>query len=313
MLRVMDNPIRTKQGFAHATGLGHRNGTLTRIRERLDSISGTARQIADVVLANPEKAAYSTITDLAKRSNVSQSAVVRFCRQFGYAGYQEFRIALAQDIVDLVSVELEAISDEDDVATMARKIAATHTRAIESTLDLLDAAALKDAATAISRAGRISIHAAGPSRAVAIDVLSRFMRVGLPVVHHSELHAQMIEAGHLQRGDVAIGVSHSGSSIGTVEPLRAAREQGATTICITRFADTPLTEVSDIVLYAASQSLPQAVKRVSRPAMLLVSETLFALVTRELSAPHSKAMERSRVAIHRLRDAAMYDNTEEVE
>lgn len=288
------------------------SGTLARVRQAANAFSGKSQKLARFILEDPHRVAYLTITDLARRSGVSQSAIVRFAKALGFKGYPEFRIALAQDVVDYGSLDLDEIGEEDDVRTVAQRVAAANIQVIEDTLELLDSAALARAAEAISRAGRVSIHAAGPTYAVAWEAFSRFSRLGLSVVSHQELHTQMTSASQLGPGDVAIGISYGGYSIGTVEPLRAAREQGATTICITRLARNPLTTVSDIVLHAATMdSARTSRRRASRTSMNFLVEVLFVLVAADPSVSGDDGPHRSRAAIDRLRQAAFHLPAEE--
>jgi DNA-binding MurR/RpiR family transcriptional regulator len=203
-------------------------------------------------------------------------------------------------------VELGDIGPDDDTAQVTRKVADANLQAIKDTAKIVDSGELERAAQAILNASRISIHAVGPAYTVAWEAFSKFHRAGLPVTVYSDLHTQMTLAGQLQKGDVAFGISSGGHSIATIEPLKAAREQGATTICLTRFSKSPLTETSDIRLFtAAYDSVASGRGRGSRTAMLFVVETLFALVTHDIESTSSGSLERSRRAIRRLRKVAI--------
>jgi DNA-binding MurR/RpiR family transcriptional regulator len=67
-----------------------------------------------------------------------------------------------------------------------------------------------------------------------------------------------MSASTLNSRDVAIGVSHSGATKDTVDSIKVAKNAGATTICITNFARSPITEFTDIVLLTASPEAPLA-------------------------------------------------------
>jgi DNA-binding MurR/RpiR family transcriptional regulator len=49
----------------------------------------------------------------------------------------------------------------------------------------------------------------------------------------SEGHLAVASAGLLSPGDVAIGISHTGTTIDTIDALRVAQRRGATTISVT--------------------------------------------------------------------------------
>jgi DNA-binding MurR/RpiR family transcriptional regulator len=54
-------------------------------------------------------------------------------------------------------------------------------------------------------------------------------------------------------GDVAIGLSHTGTTVDTIDALREARSHGATTAAVTNFPWSPITEVADLVLITAAR------------------------------------------------------------
>jgi DNA-binding MurR/RpiR family transcriptional regulator len=60
---------------------------------------------------------------------------------------------------------------------------------------------------------------------------------------------QLISATQMRAGDVAFGISCSGTTSETVQCLQVARAKGATTICLTNALKSPITEHSDLSLY----------------------------------------------------------------
>jgi DNA-binding MurR/RpiR family transcriptional regulator len=63
-------------------------GPLSRIHLTLESLTKADQKLAQYVLEDPDRAAFSSITLLARNSDVSESAVSRFCKRLGYTGYQ---------------------------------------------------------------------------------------------------------------------------------------------------------------------------------------------------------------------------------
>lgn len=100
----------------------------------------------------------------------------------------------------------------------------------------------------------------------------------------------MTNAVQLRSGDVAIAITHSGSTVDVMEPLRVAFDRGATTIAITGRPDGPVTQYADHVLTTStareSELRPAAMS--SRTSQLLVVDCLFIGVaqrTYETAAP----------------------------
>ena len=69
----------------------------------------------------------------------------------------------------------------------------------------------------------------------------------------SEGELAAASAGILSPGDVAIGLSHTGTTIDTVDALRIAQHRGATTISVTNYEMSPVAAVSDLLLTTAAR------------------------------------------------------------
>ena len=123
---------------------------------------------------------------------------------------------------------------------------------MEQTRKVLNPVDLENAAEKISQANNIAIFGLGNSSPVATDAQHKFLRTGLKAAAYCDNHIQAIAACHLHRGDVALGISHSGSSKDVVEALRISRAAGAFTIGITNKGKSPIQKECDIVLFTAS-------------------------------------------------------------
>ncbi len=155
---------------------------------------------------------------------------------------------------------------------------------LELTKKALDPDALSAAANAICSARKIVLFGLGNSASVALDASHKFIRAGLNAAACSDNHMQMIVASHLSEGDVAIGVSHSGSSRDIVEALKVAREHGAKTIAITNVGKSPINKAADVVLNTSSAETSYSILALnSRIAHLAIIDTLYYYVVFNLS------------------------------
>ena len=83
----------------------------------------------------------------------------------------------------------------------------------------------------------------------------------------------------LSAGDVAIGISHTGTTIDTVDALRVAQDRAATTIAVTNFEGSAIASLGDIVLLtAARETTFRSGSMSSRIAQLALVDCLFAAV-----------------------------------
>jgi DNA-binding MurR/RpiR family transcriptional regulator len=250
-------------------------GCLLRIKSAMEVFKPAERSIAQFVLDNPERVMQMSISEAARDIGVGESTVIRFCRAVGYKGYQEFKLRLAQDLVEPVEYIHENISFADRTEDLAQKVFQTNVRAVEDTMKSLDPGMVEVAAKALSGARRIDIYGVGYSSLTALDAKLKFARLGLVADSYGDAHLQAMAAALLGRGDVAIGISHSGSTRDVVDALAAARKSGATTISITNFSPSPITRASDIVLLTASPESPLGGEVLtSRIAQLCVIDVL---------------------------------------
>ncbi len=248
-----------------------------RIRGQLDQLADSQRQLADVILADPSGAALMSIHTLASTAEVSQATVSRFCRAMGVTGYPQLRLALAADSAAPGSVTSEGdIAEGDDLATVVGKIARTDAQAVTDTAHLLDIAILEGAIDALARARRTEIYGVGASAIVGADLGQKLTRIGRAAVAHSDAHLGLTSAALLGPSDVAVAISHSGSTADTLDMLRTARQCGASTIAVTNNSRSPLArEVDHVLLTAAHESVFRSAATASRLAQLLVIDCIF--------------------------------------
>jgi DNA-binding MurR/RpiR family transcriptional regulator len=255
---------------------------LIRVRGAMPSLRPAEQRVGEAVLADPAAISESSITAVARQCTTSETTVLRFCRAIGLGGYPELRIALAR-AAQREETDQSArphvngtIGENDSVADVVAKISYADSRAVEETGAALDVAALTAAIEAVCAARRIDVYGIGASALVAHDLHQKLHRLGLISFSWADPHLALTSAAVLEVGDVAIGISHTGTTIDTVDALRVARQHGATTIAVTNFAKSPITEEADLVLTtAARETTFRSGAMASRIAQLALIDCLF--------------------------------------
>lgn len=238
----------------------------------LPSLNPTERLIAEFVLADPEKVISSSVADLSKACDASVGAIVNFCRLLELKGYAEFRIALARD---LAQAGLPAGQAQHNGSTLER-VFQEHAQSLKETLQINSQETFARVAQAIEKARRIEFFAIGLSYPVAYTASCKFLLLGLSTVAQADSHIQLIGATQLKTGDVAFGVTLSGTTQETVQCLEVARAKGATTVCLTNAMKSPITRHSDLCLYATpSEVMYFQAPLASRITQLAVIDALF--------------------------------------
>ncbi len=170
------------------------------------------------------------------------------------------------------------------------KLAYDEQQTLADTAAGLDTVQLGAAVTALAAARRTDVYGIGASGLVAQDLTQKLLRIGLIAHAPGDPHLAVTNAVQLRSGDVAIAITHSGSTGDVIEPLRVAFERGATTVAVTGRPDSPVTQYADHVLTTStsreSELRPAAMS--SRTSQLLVVDCLFVGVaqrTYEQAAP----------------------------
>lgn len=250
------------------------NRTLLQVKVLYEKMGRAEKKIADWILDHPGDLIPLSICELAEKCDCSEATIVRFARRLGCNGYQELKISIARD--EGKTNVSDTVKKGDNCFEIFQKVSNDIYCSLERTKSALDRENLEKAAKAILSADIVAVYGLGNSAAVAIDAQHKFLRAGCNAFAYSDNHMQAINASHLKKGDVAIGISHSGSSKDVVEALKIAREKGAITICVTNEGKSPILKHSDIVLFTASNETRHSILGLnSRIAQLAIIDSLY--------------------------------------
>lgn len=289
----MNRPAGSAPLFA-----GSRTGVLVRLDAIEPDLRESERKIGDYLQRHAPELVHLSITELADVTGTSEATVIRFAQRLGYVGFSALKIALALELHEAATPMPGEVDLGDDVGTIKRKVLESTVGGIRDTADLLDDESLGRAVEAIHGARRVEAYGVGSSAAVAHDVYAQLVQIGIPMVAVTDPHLQLLSAVQLQKGDVVLGISNSGSTRDTLEALEAAKEAGATTICLTRHARSPITRVADIVLLAAARSrMLDGIELMDRVAQVAVVDVLWVALAIRRGAHSREALARGRKAL----------------
>ena len=92
----------------------NKSAIIYKFEKLMPFLSAAEKKATEYIIQNPEKVVGFSVASLAEAAGVSEPTIVRACRSLGFSGYQNFKIALAQDIVKPQEFVNEQISPEDD-------------------------------------------------------------------------------------------------------------------------------------------------------------------------------------------------------
>lgn len=279
----------------------YERGTLSAISDALPRLEGSAQKVAQYTLNAPRETINLTITELAVRVGVSEASIVRFAQALGYSGFHALKIGLAEDLVSPMLLVHEDLTADDTPADAVQKAMTAGMRSLEDTVRILALPVLEDAVQALCSARRIEVFASGNSIPLAMDLNFRLTKIGLTSRFAIEPTLQEMYASLTASEDVAVGISHTGSSKDTVYALELAKSRGARTIGITNHSDSPLTRYADLCLYTSTRvSHFREEEMASNLAALALTEALYVGVCFYRSGESAEAVSRTmRATRHR--------------
>jgi RpiR family carbohydrate utilization transcriptional regulator len=271
MNRSQEKPVFSAKGGRTTDN----RSVLVYIRGIISSLSPTERIIAEYILEDPERILYQSVAAMKREAGASVGSIVGCCRKLGVGGFANLKIALARE---LAGHELGNNFNPSKVSVV-EQVFRLHTKSLAETRQINAESTMLEAARAIMQARRIYLFSTGISHAVAYAGYCKFRLLGMAAFTEADAHMQLISATQLGKSDLAMGISCSGRTDGTVRCLEVAHKRGARTICLTNSIRSPITNFADIALYAT----PSEVKYfqaplASRVTQLAVLDALFVTI-----------------------------------
>ena len=240
------------------------------------------------------------MADLSYKVCACVVTIIRFCRLLGFKGFQDFKMDLAIELSSLHqndrSILDTDIAPHDNVELIGQKLQQGINNVLSETLNLLSFQTMETVANQLRGARGIYIFGVGSSGITAEEAKNKFMRIGLNVDALTNNHFMYMKATLLQPSDLAIGISHSGSSAETIKALRLAKEAGAYTVALTHNPKSTLCKYADAVLLNGNrQGQMQGDSIGTKIAQLYVLDLLYTLLVKDdISASIDKKQRTTR-------------------
>jgi RpiR family transcriptional regulator, carbohydrate utilization regulator len=271
---------------------------LEKIAEIIDRAPTARRSVLALILEDPQRVLDETFEALAQRAASSVPTIMRTCRDLGYPGLREFKLALAQELAVGGSPLNRRVRIDDDTRQVVAKVTRGAAAVINGVQAQLSLQAVQAAAEAIVGGTRVDCYGVGvTSNFMASDLQARLYRLGLASNSYLDPHLQLISAATIGPRGVVMAITHVGGMPSLLEAVDVARSQGATIIALTQ-PGTDLAALADIVL--SVEVAPDPVVPVGPEAYLAhltVIEILTVLVAQRLG---NKAVHRLATIQHTL-------------
>ena len=226
------------------------------IQEKQRTFSKGQKQISSFILGHYDKAAYMTAAKLGALVGVSESTVVRFANELGFAGYPELQHSLQEMIRSKLTTiqRIEITNDRIGESDLLEKVLNSDIEKIKHTLEEIDRTSFENAVDDLIGAQMIYIIGMRSSSSLA-SFMYHYLNLVFPHVRlvrttsGSEIFEQLLR---INDKDAIVGISFPRYSKRIINALGYAKKQGAKVISITDSAASPIAANADDLLLAKS-------------------------------------------------------------
>ena len=249
------------------------------IAQRHRALSGRLQQIAEFVLDHPTDVALGTVAEVAERSGVPPSAIVRFAHALGFGGFTEmqqvFRSRLVAGVAPSYKARLARMKSEEK-SVLGRRPAAVLSRFVSEAQSALvtlsqsvHARELDAATTILSKARDIYLLGLGGSFPVATHLAYVLRKLGRRVVLLDGTGGSIHEQSHAATSeDALVAISFRNYYPDTARLFPELVGRGVPAISITDSLLSPIVEGATVVFEI--QDMPEPALRTLVAPMCLV-------------------------------------------
>ncbi|WP_312940924.1 MurR/RpiR family transcriptional regulator [Oscillibacter sp.] len=234
-------------------------GILYTLESGMSGFSKGQKRIASYIMENYDKAAFMTASKLGQLSGVSESTVVRFAYELGYAGYPALQRTLQEMIRSrLTSTQRIQVADSmmsgHDVLSSVMRSDYDRLRLVADKADRREFDLVVDE---LVRARHIYILGVRSSSFVAgyLNFYMHLLLDNVTLVQSNEAGAIFEQLFRIGPGDVMLAISFPRYSKATINTAKFAKDRGATILGITDNDMSPLGQMSSAAVLAPSEMI----------------------------------------------------------
>lgn len=223
---------------------------LERIRKKYKDFSKTNKKIADFIIREPDLILSYTATEIANKSGTSPASIIRFAKNIGFSGLDEFKISLATERGSSKSQKKidPIISEKDTVKELAEKVSSLINSTMTDLINIINNDELSKAIEQMKKAKTIYLLGMGASSLTAYNLYHKLNRAGKRAVYNFDAHMNLEFINYATEEDVVIAISYSGKTKEVLLPCKKAKENNCPTIFITKNDQIDREEIAETVI-----------------------------------------------------------------
>ena len=220
---------------------------LRQIKNSLSELRKSEKIVGEFVLNDPKSIITMKTAEASNAMGISEPTLIRFCKAMGFSGFQEFKINLSQQLAADDYFVMYEIKEDDSIHELCEKVFDTTISEILNVRSQIDQNILENAIDILVNAQRVEFYAFGGSAPVAMDGQHKFFRLKIPSSNISDPHLQFMSENSLEKDDVVVAISQSGTTSALIDSVKIVRKNGVKVIGIMP-GDTPLANICDLPL-----------------------------------------------------------------
>lgn len=258
------------------------------------ALGSSSVRVLTALIEAPQRAAVSSITELAEQVDVNASTLSRLARRLGYSGFSKLQDVFRRELTEGRSFYSDQASQlvvgADDKGTLAQltRLGRQESANIASTIEQIDPATFEAVVASLSQAKRVRIHGMRQFNSLAL-----FMAYGLGMLRpdvgalDSSRQGVADALAQLETGDVLVVASCFPYTPSVLATAEVAARHGITVIALTDSASSPLAKTARHSFFVPNRSLFFSN---SMCAFMLLAEGLLSAVASSLGEASVEAL-----------------------
>lgn len=250
----------------------------TKIISKQKNFTFSENLIANFVSTNPEVVVNNTITYMATIIGTSETSINRFCKKISFKGFNDFKIALAQDIFYRSMREKDKSKEDYNIINA---ISSDYNELILNTAALINEKDLIKVVALIKNAKRIYIFGVFSSWLAALELKQKLNMIGISAEACGDGTNMKLCALNANENDLFITISRSISVRDIIESLNIIEETNAKVVTITSYDYPEISKIADVKIITADKlSIKNSVVISEQIPFLLAIDLIFEMLVK---------------------------------
>lgn len=217
-----------------------------RLKAVYQELTQSEKRIADYISAHMDELKTATSQELANRTKIGQSTIIRFSQKLGYNSFRELLADLSA--VKITSSDNDEIQISDTSDETNRKIIAQYQDITQLTYDNNSSEIITQACKQIVKAKQVIAFGIGSSNLFCEYLSNQLVKLGMLCVTSQAPHTIYSLIDNAQKGTLLFLLSESGETSEVLKAAQLAKEKGIYIIAMTHMSKNSLHHYADLIL-----------------------------------------------------------------